>query len=90
MSEGLALFDEEVRRHFSDCVAIDASDSDWRQVQLSLSRGGLGLRKLELHCSATYLASIIKAGCSEPLDEFTLQAVTIYNSLVPHASSDSV
>ena len=26
VSEGLALFDEEVRCHFSDCVAIDASD----------------------------------------------------------------
>ena len=46
MSEGLV--DEEVRRHFSDCVAIDASDSDWQQVQLSLSRGRLGLRRLEL------------------------------------------
>ena len=61
VSEGLALFDEEVRRYFSDCVAIDASDSDWLQVQLSLSRGGLGLRRLALHCSAAYLASIIKA-----------------------------
>ena len=36
VSEGLALFDEEVRHYFSDCVAIDASDSDWLQVQLSL------------------------------------------------------
>eukprot|EP00731_Ephydatia_muelleri_P000323 Em0001g323a len=41
----LALFDEEVRRYFTDCVAIDASDSDWLQVQLSLNRGGLGLLK---------------------------------------------
>eukprot|EP00731_Ephydatia_muelleri_P007211 Em0003g1459a len=43
VSEGLALFDEEVRRYFTDCVAINASDSDWLQVQLSLSRAGLGL-----------------------------------------------
>ena len=49
VSEGLALFEEEVRRYFTDCVAIDASDSDWLQVQLCLSRGGLGLRKLALH-----------------------------------------
>ncbi|KAL5518040.1 hypothetical protein EMCRGX_G003708 [Ephydatia muelleri] len=87
VSEGLALFDEEVRRYFSDCVAIDASDSDWLQAQLSLSRGGLGLRRLALHCSAAYLASIIKAGCADSLDEFTLQAVTVYSSLVPPASS---
>ena len=26
ISDGLALFDADVRRHFSDCVAIDASD----------------------------------------------------------------
>ena len=74
MSEGLALFDAEVRRHFCDCVAIDPSDSKRLQVQQSLSRGGLGLRRLALHCSAAYLASVNKAGCSAPLDEFTLQS----------------
>ena len=89
VSEGLALFDAEVRRHFCDTVAIDPSDSEWLQVQLSLSRGGLGLRRLALHCSAAYLASANKAGCSAPLDEFTLQAVALFNSLVPPASSIS-
>ena len=88
VSEGLAsLFDAEVCRHFCDTVAIDPSDSEWLQVQLSLSRGGLGLCRLALHCSAAYLASVNKAGCSAPLDEFTLQAVTLFNSLVPPASS---
>ena len=39
VSEGLALFDEEVHRYITnDCVAIDASDSSWLQVQLSFSR----------------------------------------------------
>ena len=56
-------------------------------MQLSLSRGGLGLRRLELHCSAAYLASVIKTNNSDPLDEFSRQAVSIYNSLVPQASS---
>ena len=45
---------------------------------------------MALHCSAAYLALIIKAGCADPLDVFTLQAVTVYNSLVPPASSVSV
>ena len=89
VSEGLALFDAEVCRHFCDTVAIDPSDSEWLQVQLSLSRGGLGLRRLALHCSAAYLASVNKGGCSGTLDEFTLQAVTLFNSLVPPASSIS-
>ena len=62
---------------------------EWLQVQLSLSRGGLGLRRLALHCWAAYLASVNKAGCSAPLDEFTLQAVTLFNRLVPPASSIS-
>ena len=70
VSEGLALFDVEVRRHFCDCVAIDASDSEWLQVQLSLSRGGLGLIRLAVHSLAAYLASINKAGSSAPLDGF--------------------
>ena len=89
VSEGLALFDVEVRRDFCDTVAIDPSDSEWLQVQLSLSRGSLGLRRLALHCSAAYLASVNKAGCSAPLDEFTLQAVAFFDSLVPPASSIS-
>ena len=62
---------------------------EWLQVQLSLSRGGLGLRRLALHCSAAYLASVNKADCSAPLDELTLQAVTLFNRLVPPASSIS-
>ena len=66
MSEGLALFDAEIIHHFCDCVATDASGSEWLQVQLSLSRGGLGLRRLALHCSVSYLASVNKAGCSTP------------------------
>ena len=45
---------------------------------------------MTLHCSAAYLASIVKAGCSDPLDEFTLEAVTVFNSLVNPASFVSV
>ena len=90
ISDGLALFDADVRRHFSDCVAIDASDSMWQQAQLSLSRGGLGLRKLALHCSAAFLASVNKAGCTTPPDEFTARTVAIFNSLVPTAHSISM
>ena len=42
---------------------------------------------MALHCSAAYLPSIIKA---DPRGEFTMQAVTVYNSLVPPASSVAV
>ena len=36
------LFDEEVRRCFSTCIAVDISDDHWQQAPLSLSFGGLG------------------------------------------------
>ena len=55
-SEGLALFDAEVHCHICDCVAIDPSDSELLQVQQSLSRGGLGLHRFALHCSAAYFS----------------------------------
>ena len=45
---------------------------------------------MALHCSAAYFSSIIKAGCADPHDELTLQAVTVYNSLVPLARSVAV
>ena len=83
VSEGLELFHEEVRRYFSDCVAIDASDSGWLQVQLSLSRGGLGLCRLALHGSAAYLASIIQTGCSNSFDEFRDNICWILLGIMP-------
>ena len=54
------------------------------------NRGGLGLRKLALHCSAAFLASVNKAGCTTPPDEFTARTVAIFNSLVPIAHSISM
>ena len=72
VSEGLALFDAEVCRHFCDCSAIDTSDSEWLQVQLSLSRGGVSLCRLALHCSAAYLASVNKAGSPYKLSPYSI------------------
>ena len=40
VAESLALFDKDVRQCFSECTALDTSDFDWMQAQLSLSRGG--------------------------------------------------
>eukprot|EP00731_Ephydatia_muelleri_P016859 Em0009g1283a len=60
------------------------------QAQLSLSWGDLGLRKLALHCSAAFLASVNKAGCTTPPDEFTAHTIAIFNSLVPPAYSISM
>ena len=42
--DSLQLFDEELRRCFWTCIAVDISDDHWQQAQLSLSFGGLGFR----------------------------------------------
>ena len=48
----LALFDNNIRQSFTECLALDPSDANWDQAQLSLSHGGLGLRSLALHSPA--------------------------------------
>ena len=53
--EGLALFDDDVRRCFAECTMVDTSDIAWQQAQLSFSRGGLELHCLSLHSSAVHL-----------------------------------
>ncbi|KAL5505862.1 hypothetical protein EMCRGX_G007399 [Ephydatia muelleri] len=76
IAEGLALFDRDVRQCFAECTAVDAADVEWMQAQLSLCRGGLGLRSLSSHCVAAYLASISSSGCDkwnllvEPIELF--------------------
>ena len=61
------LFDKDVCQCFSECTALDTSDIDWMQAQLSLSRGGLGLRSLSCHSTAAYLASLSR--CSSAFDK---------------------
>ena len=58
----LALFDNNVRQSFTECLALDPSDANWDQAQLSLSHGGLGLRSLALHSPAAYVASLSGSG----------------------------
>eukprot|EP00731_Ephydatia_muelleri_P025227 Em0017g310a len=81
IAEGLALFDKDVRQCFAECTAVDAADVEWMQAQLSLSRGGLGLRSLSSHCVAAYLASISSSGC----DKWNLlvEPIELFNGLVP-------
>ena len=61
-AKALEMFDEDVRRCFSASTGIDASDAAWQQAQLSLSRGGLGLRSLSHHASAAFISSLSSSG----------------------------
>ena len=50
VKEVFAMFDDCVQQ----CTAVDASASTWQQAQLSLKKGGLGLRRLSCHSPAAY------------------------------------
>ena len=79
----LQLYDQDVRRCFSSCTAVDTSDAAWRQAILGLSKGGLGLRSLYQHAPAAYIASIFSAGFGSETNLHLCSAVADFNSAVP-------
>ena len=60
------------------------NDAAWQQAQLSLSRGGLGLRRLSLHSPAAYIASVVASDCSSPQSKHLLHAIDLFNASVPN------
>ena len=74
----LQLFDEDVRRSFSLCTAVDTTDVAWQQAQISLSRGGLGMRSLSLHSPAAFIAS----GYGSPSNNHLSDAIQTFNESV--------
>ena len=82
VKEALALFDDRVQQCFSECTAVNASASSWQQAQLSLKRGGLGLRRLSCHSPAAYIVSIQSSGLSPSSGNYLSSSVDLYNSLV--------
>ena len=85
VADGLALFDKDVRQCFSECTALNTSDIDWMQAQLSLSRGGLGLRSLSCHSVAAYLASLSSSGFDKSFNLHLSESIMLFNELVPAA-----
>ncbi|KAL5478022.1 hypothetical protein EMCRGX_G024897 [Ephydatia muelleri] len=81
-SDALVSFDEDVRQCFVLCSAIDVSDTTWKQAQLSLRYGGLGLRSLSCHAAAAYIASLSLSGLGQSNNHYLQQAVIAYNSKV--------
>ena len=79
----LQLYDQDVRRCFSSCTAVDTSDAAWRQAILGLSKGGLGLCSLYQHAPAAYIASICSAGFGSETNLRLCSAVADFNSAVP-------
>ena len=85
--KALQLFDEDIRQCFSSSTGIDASDAAWQQAQLSLSRGGLGLRSLAHHASAAFISSLSSSGLAPDSSQHLSDAVGMFNRLVPAEDS---
>ena len=63
--ESFMYFDLDVCHCFALCIGVDTSNSAWKQDQLSLSRGGIGLWSITDHSAACYIASLsMSGGCS--------------------------
>ena len=84
----LELFDEDVRRCFSSCIAVDTTDVAWQQAQLSLIRGGLGMRSLSCHSPAAFIASLYSSGYGSISDHHLSHAVQTFNAFL--SPSDAI
>ena len=59
--DSLRPCDDDTRACFSTVAVLQLTDVAWRQAQLSLSNGGVGLRSTARHCAAAYIASHMAA-----------------------------
>ena len=78
-AKAFQIFDEDVRKCFAQCTAVDTSD---HQARLSLSRGGLCLRSLTQHSPAAYIASLCTLGFG-PQSQHHLVSATQMTILPP-------
>ena len=88
--EAMQQFDTDVRRCLSSCLANCITNSAWHQAQISLSRGGLGLRSLSKHSCAAFIASFCSSGFAALDNSHLIQAVARFNELVPPSDAITV
>ena len=86
----LEAFDHNIRATFSKCTIVDTSNQAWKQAELSLSRGGLGICSLSRHSPAAYIASLSSSGAVPLSQEHLIHAVELFNSLVPSSEAVSM
>ncbi|KAL5494323.1 hypothetical protein EMCRGX_G015630 [Ephydatia muelleri] len=86
----LEAFDHNIRATFSKCTVVDTSNQAWKQAELSLSRGGLGIRSLSWHSPAAYISSLSSSGAVPLSQEHLIHAVELFNSLVPSSEAVSM
>ena len=88
-------FDNAILQCFEDVTGISLSDTARLQSQISISRGGIGLRSLSRHCSAAYISSAVSCETERDLsDQFQQYNIHVsenhfVTSDSPHISSQS-
>ena len=89
VAEGFRYFDNDIRHCFASCTGVDTSDDAWEQAQLSLSRGGLGFRRLSKHSPACYIASVCMSGLFSAPQQHLLQSIDDFNHCIPPSKAIS-
>eukprot|EP00731_Ephydatia_muelleri_P036196 Em0214g2a len=89
VAEGFRYFDNDVRHCLASCTGVDTSDDAWEQAQLSLSRGGLGFRRLSKHSPACYIASVCMSGLFSAPQQHLLQSIDDFNHCIPPSKAIS-
>ena len=89
--ESLKVFNEEVRRCFSTCIAADIPDDHWKQAQLSLGFGGLGFRSLSYHSCAAFISPLLSSsGFGSASNRHLLSTISKFNALVSSTETITV
>ena len=89
VAEGFRYFDNDVCHCFASCTGVDTSDDAWEQAQLSLSRGGFGLRRLSKHSPAFFIASVCMSGLFSAPQQHLLQSIDDFNHCIPPSKAIS-
>eukprot|EP00731_Ephydatia_muelleri_P015049 Em0008g769a len=84
------LDDGVVAGSSTESTSVDLTDVSWNQAQLSLSRGGLGMRSLMLHAPAAYIASVCSSGYGLQSLTHLTHAVEMFNVCVAPADKISL
>ena len=63
-------------------VLVLTPDHAWHKAQLSLRRGGLGLRSRAHHSPAAYIASLSNSNCATSTYCHLISAIAQYNTFV--------
>ena len=89
MADELQMFHNDIHEAVAEYTAVDAFGNSWQKAQLTISRGGLGLRSLSHHSAAAYISSVSaseqRSVSMSHLLTCTCTSVNLFSALIPAA-----